>query len=124
MSGVEAWCRLVDSDALVGTILQTPDAKTGKPFRISALEPEGLRIGTSSGGTWRLSASVFDVALKYLGDHECRGENWLPINDRWFREILLAENDGKACASYVLPILEHVGLVEIQHQRPNRVRLT
>jgi hypothetical protein len=37
--------------------------------------------------------------------------------------VLNMENDRVRAASYVLAILEHAGLVEIDGSRPNRVRL-
>jgi len=114
---------LIEAKHLVGKVLATPDAKQGKPFRIAEIDGEAVSIGTASGGRIKLALPVFDVATKYLEDHGCRGEKWLPINDTWFKELLKAENDGKACGSYVLPILEQLGLVEIERTRPNRVRL-
>ncbi len=110
-------------DDLVGKVLKTPDAKTGKPFRIAEIDGEAVSIGTSTGGRLRLSPTVFDTAVKYLEDFECRGDKWMAINDTWFKDLLKAENDGKACSSYVLPILEELGVVEIVHERPNKVRL-
>ena len=39
----------------------------------------------------------------------------------WFEDLPRAENDGNACGSYVLPILERLSIFEIVRERPNRV---
>jgi len=108
---------------IVGDRLQTPDAKTGKPFTVEGVDPEAVVIRTARGGRIKISLFTFDAAVKYLGDLGCRGDRWLEARDETFQALLNMENDRVRAASYILSILERVGMIEIDHSRPNRVRL-
>ena len=106
-----------------GDRLRTPDRRTGKPFVVEALDPEGIRVRTSSGGRVRMSSFTFDTAVKYLSDFGCRGEKWLAAGDDSFQTVLNIENDRVRAASYVLAILGAAEVLDVDGNRPNRVRL-
>jgi hypothetical protein len=106
-----------------GTVLRTPDAKTGKPFTVDALDPEGVSIRTSSGGFVRISMFAFDVAAKYLADRGHRGDNWLKVSDEDFQALLNMENDRVRAGSYLLAVLAAAGVVDVDGGRPNKVRV-
>lgn len=106
-----------------GQEMKTPDDKTGKPFRISAVDPEAVAVQTARGGTVRISLFTFDSAVKYLSDRGYRGDRWLEVKDSDFQMVLNMENDRIRAASYVLGILAAAGLIDIDGGRPNRVRL-
>jgi hypothetical protein len=106
-----------------GDALKTPDDRTGKPFSIASVDAEAVVVRTARGGRVRVSLFTFDSALKYLGDLGIRGGNWLEAKDENFQAVLNMENDRVRAASYVLAMLERVGLIEIDGRRPNRVRL-
>ena len=107
-----------------GDALRTPDDKTGKPFTIASVDAEAVAVRTAKGGRVRMSLFTFDTAVKYLTDLGIRGDRWLETKDEDFQMVLNMENDRVRAASYILAILEHAGLVEIDGSRPNRVRLT
>jgi hypothetical protein len=106
-----------------GDRLRTPDASAGKPFAIDAIDADGVTVRTSKGGRVRVSPFTFDTAVKYLRDLGVTGERWLEAKDEVFQAVLNSENDRVRAASYVLAILAHAGLVEVDGRRPNRVRL-
>lgn len=106
-----------------GDALRTPDDKAGKPFTVTSVDPEAVAIKTARGGRVKMSLFTFDTAVKYLTDLGIRGDRWLETKDEDFQMVLNMENDRVRAASYILAILEHAGLVEIDGSRPNRVRL-
>jgi hypothetical protein len=61
--------------------------------------------------------------VKYLRDQGCAGDRWLETKDEHFQAGLNMENDRIRAASYVLGILGGAGLVDLDGERPNRVRL-
>jgi hypothetical protein len=103
--------------------LRTPDRSSGKPFSILEIDPEAVTVRTSRGGRVRISPFTFDTAVKYLADLGISGDTWLEVKDEVFQAVLNSENDRVRAASYVLAILAHVGLVDVDGRRPNRVRL-
>jgi len=106
-----------------GDALKTPDSRTGKPFSIASVDAEGVAVRTARGGRVRISLFTFDSAVKYLADLGIRNDRWLETKDEDFQAVLNMENDHVRAASYVLAILERAGLVDIDSNRPNRVRL-
>jgi len=106
-----------------GDELKTPDARTGKPFSILAIDSEGVTVRTARGGRVRVSSFSFDSAVKFLEDMGCRGDAWLEVKDENFQAVLNMENDRVRAASYILAILAKAGLVDIDGSRPNKVRL-
>jgi hypothetical protein len=108
----------------VGDRLKTPDARTGKPFTIAAIDAESVTVQTARGGRVRISLFTFDSAVKYLQDRGHSGESWLQAKDEEFQALLNMENDRVRAASYVLAILGAARLIDIDGARPNKVRLT
>ncbi len=106
-----------------GEKLRTPDLRTGKPFVLDALDPEGVTVKTASGGRVRISPFTFDTAVKYLSDLGYRGDRWLPAGDESFQGVLNMENDRVRAASYVLAILGAAGVIDVDGNRPNKVRV-
>ena len=100
--------------------LRTPDAASGKPFRIEKVDSESVTIRTARGGRVKMSLFTFDSAIKYLED---MGGDWLEVKDEMFQAVLNMENDRVRASSYVIAILGAAGLIEIDGRRPNRVRL-
>ena len=114
---------VIQSRLSVGDKLRTPDKSSGKPFQIFAMDSEAVTVRTSRGGRVRMSPFTFDTAVKYLTDLGISGDTWLEVKDDVFQAVLNSENDRVRAASYVLAILGHVGLVDLDGRRPNRVRL-
>ncbi len=114
---------IIQTRLAVGDKLRTPDKSTGKPFQIFSMDSEAITVRTSRGGRVRVSPFTFDTAIKYLSDLGISGEVWLEVKDDVFQAVLNSENDRVRAASYVLAILGHVGLVDLDGRRPNRVRL-
>jgi len=106
-----------------GAELRTPDRSTGKPFTVQQVGQEAVTVRTARGGRVQISPFTFDTAVKYLVDLGCRGENWLEVKDENFQAVLNMENDRVRASSYVLAILGHAGLVDLDGARPNKVRL-
>ncbi len=106
-----------------GTRLRTPDKATGKPFIVEEIDPEGIRVKTSTGGSVRIGLFVFEAAVKYLSDMGIRGGSWMPVGDMGLQMLLNSENDRVRASSYVISILEAAGLADVEHTRPNKIRL-
>ena len=65
------------------------------------------------------------AAHKALGDLGALEEGgWVPISDETLVAVVQSENRDKACTSYVLPLLEAIGWVELERKRPARARQT
>lgn len=107
------------------TRFQTPGAgKTGRPFQIIKFTEDEIFIRTSRGGRVRLRMEVFQVGEQLLRDlGQVEEDGWVLLSDDTLNTILRGENRDNACSSYVFPLLEAVGLVEIQRSRPVKLRL-
>jgi hypothetical protein len=107
-------------------IFKTPGAgNTSKPFRVERASQEGLTVRTSNGGFVPLRPETFPSGVKALADLGATlPERWVPVSDDTLAAILSSENREKAATSYVLPLLEAVGLVEIERKRPSKARVT
>ena len=108
---------------IVGDELKTPDARTGKPFTIDGVDQERVTVRTARGGRVQISLFTFDTAVKYLQDLGCRDDRWLETKDESFQTLLNMENDRVRASSYILSILQHINLIDIDGGRPNKVRL-
>jgi len=119
----DAVCAL---DDLTRHTFKTPGAgRTGRPFHVTAAGPEGLEVRTSRGGRLTLRAEAFSGALKVLRDlGPLDPEGWVRVSDDTLNAVLQSENRDKAVTSYVLPLLEAAGRVELVRARPARVRAT
>ncbi len=47
----------------------------------------------------------------------------MPVKDEGLQMMLNSENDRVRASSYVISILETAGLIDVVHERPNKVRL-
>lgn len=120
---IDPFQRLLDSEGLEEQGFVTPGGKRGKPFKVQERQRDFLLLRLSTGGRMRLAPGPFHVAWKFLLDCGFEGDNWLPVKDQTFADVLKQENGGKPCTSYVLPLLEFLDLIEIDRGRPNKVRL-
>jgi hypothetical protein len=105
-------------------VFKTPGAgNTARPFRVERANADGVSVRTSQGGVVALRPEAFAAGVKALSDlGAVLPERWVPISDETLTLILSSENREKACTSYVLPLLEAVGLIEIERSRPARAR--
>lgn len=103
---------------------KTPGAgNTSKPFKVRRAHPDAIEVQTSRGGTVLLRAEAFDAAVKALADlGEAEAERWVRVSDEALLAVLSSENRDHAVASYVLPLLEGAGLIELDRGRPARAR--
>ena len=104
---------------------KTPSAGlSARPFRVIGLDLEGLELKTSRGGRVRVRQDALYTALKALGDlGSVEPEGWVRINDATLQAVLQSEGRGQGYASYVLPLLEATGRVELRRERPAFARL-
>jgi len=107
----------------VGDRLRTPDAKTGQPFTVEAVDAEGVTIKTAKGGKIRVGLFTFETATKFLADHGVAGDRWLEVKDEDFQMLLNMENDRVRASSYVIAILGAARVLDVDGGRPNKVRL-
>jgi hypothetical protein len=112
-------------EGLTRTKFKTPAAgKAARPFQVAAQGDDFLEVRTSRGGRVQLRAEAFQGALKVIGDlGAIEPEGWVRASDETLVGVLQSENRDKACSSYVLPLLEEAGLIELERKRPSRVRL-
>lgn len=105
-------------------VWKTPGAgNTGKPFRVERATQDLLEVRTSQGGRVSLRPEAFTAGLKALDDlGATEPDRWVLVSDDALQAILASENRDKAVSSYVLPLLEGAGLVELLRERPAKVR--
>ena len=85
---------------------------------------DSLEVRTQRGGRVTLRAEAFAAGLKALSDLAPDDpQGWVRTSDETLLLVLQSENREKACASYVLPLLEAAGLIEIERKRPSRARV-
>lgn len=105
-------------------IWQTPGAgKTSKPFRVERANGDSLEVRTSQGGRVTLRPEAFSGGLKAIADlGALEPERWVLVSDESLQAILSSENRDKAVSSYVLPLLEGAGVLELLRERPAKAR--
>jgi hypothetical protein len=120
----EAFDAVTNLAQLTTRRFETPGGARGRPFRVLSSSPDGLQVRTSTGGRLRLRAEVFATAEKLLADLGATEEDrWVFLKDEVLSGVLRGENRDKAVSSYVFPLLEAAGRVEIERKRPARLRL-
>ena len=110
-----------------GMVLYTPVRR--KQFIVDSIDAEKLvfRVGTKT--PIRIPKVCWDDIPNFL-----RGRGWVEIRPKHdvaprgsFGEYLdTFWEEGKTHASaaeYVVPVLEHLGIVEVDHSAPSKVRL-
>lgn len=105
---------------------KTPAAgKSARPFQVLQSDLDSLTVRTSRGGRVTLRAEAFQTAMKVVSDLAAiEPEGWVRVSDETLVAVLQSENRDKACSSYVLPLLEAAGLLELARVRPARVRVS
>jgi len=114
----------ITRDIPLYSIIKTPSGSS--EFKINHKDSFGVVILVGKkGNRMTLPSSVFDDAPNFL-----RGKDWIEIGARHdvadvetFEEYVQSHTHGQSGASYVAPILEEIGIVEIDRKRPARIRL-
>jgi hypothetical protein len=116
---------IVALEGLRRQTFRTPAAgKSSRPFKVASTTLDSLDVQTSRGGKVTLRCEAFQGAVKVLGDLAPDDpEGWVRISDETLVAVIQSENRDKACTSYVLPLLEAIGHVELARTRPARARL-
>lgn len=105
------------------SIIKTPSGKA--QFDFYHIDGEKVVIKTEGGSYIKIPATCFDDAPSFL-----RGRGWIRIGalhdtsyEETFDSFVKRFTSGTSVASYVAPILEKVGIVEIDRSRPAKLRL-
>lgn len=116
--------RVLTLPDLKRTTFKTPGSgSSSRPFQVLGASEDGLEVRTSQGGRVTLRAEAFAAAAKAIADlGEVEPEGWVRSSDEALTAVVSSENRDRACVSYVLPLLEAAGLVELDRSRPARVR--
>jgi hypothetical protein len=124
MSELDPYDAVLALPNLTSASWKTPGpGNTAKPFKVGRAGDEGLSVQTSRGGRVPLRPEAFQAAVKALDDlGAVLEERWVPISDESLQAILSGENREHACSSYVLPLLEAAGLIELDRSRPVKAR--
>jgi hypothetical protein len=106
-----------------GSVFQTPSGRSSYTYRKSNRSKVYLEVGTS-GTIISIPSQCFDNLPEYLD-----GKGWVRIGATHgipprgsIDEYLQQLTGGLSVASYVLPILEELDIIEIQKTRPMRAR--
>lgn len=122
---VDAFAAVTGLPELTTRSFKTPGSgKTSRPFKVRAAHRDAIEVGTSTGGRVTLRAEAFDSGVKALADLGVDDpDGWVRVGDETLLAVLSSENRDHAVASYVLPLLEAAGLVELDRGRPARARV-
>jgi hypothetical protein len=106
------------------TKFKTPGGKAGRPFQVLKMDDDMISVRTSRGGRVSLRQEVFQVAEQLLRDLGEKEEgHWVLLSDDILTNVLRGQNRDNACSSYVFPLLEATGRIEIDRSRPVKLRL-
>ncbi len=113
-------------DSIIGAVYKTPDNNSGSQYTIIENNQQILKIETKNGSIlsipWNKFQKVIDVLIQHgFGNFVEIGSN----NQATERSSLSLEVEprGTRHINYILPILEKIGFVEIDGNRPNKVKL-
>ncbi len=109
---------------LIGNAFRTPDADRGKPFTIADVQARLIRIDPQR---ISISRTAFAAVLHYLRTNQhssaARRCEIRSSNDPQLAGPLCqaarAGNADVRCINYILPILQSLGIVEVDSSRPN-----
>ena len=108
----------------VGSLIKTPSGRS--QFEVYHIDPDRVMIRVGKRGyILTIPASCFEGVPDFL-----RGKGWIRIGaihnaalEGTFDEYVQRSTHGTSAASYVAPILERIGIIEIDRKRPARIRL-
>ncbi len=125
MTDVDPFLAVTALPDLARTTFKTPGAgNVAKPFTVREVGRDEVVLRTSRGGRVTLRAEAFFAAHKALADLGAVEEGgWVRTSDETLGAILATENREHGVTSYVLPLLEAAGLVELDRGRPARARV-
>jgi len=117
----------VTKEIRVGMTLLTPVRNA--PFTIDSIDAEHVVFFVGAKTRIKIPRACWDGIPNFL-----RGKGWVKIGAKHdvaprgtFEEYLDQYwSEGKSHASrasYVVPVLEHLGIVEVDHCRPSKVKL-
>lgn len=113
----------------IGLELETPDNATGSLYSISSINTESMEITTSGGTAIVINRESLVSTLEYLltnlhlANKPCAVGSNKDINNAG-PLCLAARNangENRMVINYILPILSHLGLLQIDGTRPNSV---
>ena len=106
------------------TVLYTPSRRF--PFTVEKVDAEGVtfRVGA---GKWKITvpAECLEGVPNYL-----KGRGWVKIGavhgtaDKGTLEAYLDKYVLRSSSSYVVPLLDQIGVVKVQHSRPAKIKLS
>ena len=108
-----------------GSVLTTPSGRS--TFRIEEVNARGVMIRVGSIHAWPIyiPAECWEGIPNFL-----RKREWIMIGATHGKppqdsldEYLQQFTHGTSAASYVAPILEKIGLVQLNRRKPSRIRL-
>ena len=103
------------------TGLKTPDAARGVAFEVIKIDDNCIQVKTEKGGRIKIDRYLPVIVLKLISDRQ--DEDWIKVSDPDLQMIAFSENSRNGCLSYLLPVLEAIGVIEIDRKRPNKVRI-
>ena len=105
-----------------GLVLETPSGRA--KFIIQRLNGEGVEITVGAGLPILLPRNLWDSLASFL-----EGKGWVRIGsihgkaEKGTLDYFVQQfTNGRSAASYIAPILEKAGLVEISRSQPSRLR--
>jgi hypothetical protein len=118
---------IVTREIRAGNTFHTPVREV--PFTIDSIDPKHVTFCVGAKTRIKIPRACWDGVPNFL-----RGRGWVEIGAKHdvaprgtFEEYLdLFWSEGKthaSGASYVVPILEHLGIVEVDHRIPSKIRL-
>ncbi|TET26551.1 MAG: hypothetical protein E3J73_04300 [Candidatus Bathyarchaeum sp.] len=106
-----------------GTTLKTPSGRAS--FEVERIDSEGITLRVGTGWSIYVSKDCWEGIPDFL-----RGRGWVLIGATHgtppggsLDEYLQKYTHGTSAASYVVPILEKILLVQLDQSKPSKVRL-
>jgi hypothetical protein len=107
-----------------GTVYKTPSRK--KEFTIDKVYEKGVSVLVGQTETpITIPSSCFEGVPKFL-----REKGWIRIGavhdvpfEGSFESYVQSFTHGTSASSYVVPILEKIGIIEVDRKRPSKIRL-
>jgi len=109
--------------------LKTPDKGRTASFTVIRRSDSGLEVRTHKGNTVRIRREAFGAVLRHLAQEHHGAERPCIVASSQHRPGFLgfaakqANDNAAVVITYILPILQDAGLVEIDGNRPNRTWL-